>query len=128
MVRESSIMERIESLLNKRGISHYQLGQAVGAKDNTVSNWFNRPNACPRPEYLVKIAKFLNVSMEYLVTGEDAPTLQSDVILLCEHIQNYLANHPGERDRLFAVIHSLTAEQPRGASAAKTQRGGRKTA
>ena len=57
-------------LLRERGITPYQVFKATGVSQSTLSDWKNGKSR-PKTEKLIKIAKFLGVSVEYLLTGEE---------------------------------------------------------
>lgn len=61
--------------------------QDLGIPNQTISNWKNR-NAPPRANELLKIAMYLDVSIEWLLTGQErtAPELPQDVLNLAFEI------------------------------------------
>ena len=64
-----SICERIFYILNEREIMAKDLADAIGVSKSVVSSWKTR-GSNPPAELLVKICGFLNISLEYLLTGE----------------------------------------------------------
>ena len=48
----------------------YQVSKATGVSQTTLSNWKKRRNILS-PKFLQKIADYFNVSLEYLMTGEE---------------------------------------------------------
>lgn len=65
-----TISERIFELLREKGFSQKQLSEYSGISTSTISAW-NKRNAAPSAEMLSTIADFLDVSIDYLVTGDD---------------------------------------------------------
>lgn len=65
-----TISERIFDLLEKTGKKQSDLAKAVGVRANTVSDWKTK-GANPSAEHISRIADFLGVSCEYLLTGEN---------------------------------------------------------
>lgn len=61
--------ERLERLLNERGITPYRLAKDLGISQSSLSEW-KRGNSIPKYERLVKIAAYFNVPVSYL-TGRD---------------------------------------------------------
>ena len=59
-------IERIEAM----GVQRKSISRDLGIPEQTISNWKTRDKA-PKSEELFKIAKYLNVSMEWLLTGEE---------------------------------------------------------
>ena len=65
-----TFVERIRKELDKKDISQYQLAKAVGITKTSFSHWEQRGNI-PSADIVLRIANFLGVSMEYLITGEE---------------------------------------------------------
>lgn len=66
-----TLYERIEDLRNARGISQTDLEKELGFSNGLISKW---KKSSPAPERLLKFAKYFDVSMEYLLTGEETKT------------------------------------------------------
>ncbi len=64
--------DRVFALLEERGVSAYKLSKAVGITQGNIGNW---KSGVSSPSYgaLVKIAKYFNVSVEYLECKTDDP-------------------------------------------------------
>ena len=58
--------ENIKKLRTLHNLSQVQLASALGVSKQCVSNWEN-DNVQPSIEMLIKIAKFFNVSCDYLL-------------------------------------------------------------
>ena len=65
-----TIQERIEYLLNERKISKAELARRIERPYTTVDNWFKR-NSEPGCTLAEPIAKALDVSIEFLITGTE---------------------------------------------------------
>lgn len=63
--------ERIESLRKERGISQGNLEKELGFSNGSYSKW---KNSMPTPDRLQKLAEYFGVSVNYLMTGENAPS------------------------------------------------------
>lgn len=59
-----------EQLLQKFGVSTYQVAKATGISQSTLSNWKSRKNLIS-PEIGTKLADYFGVSLDYLMTGKD---------------------------------------------------------
>ena len=64
----SDVVERIDSLLAQRNETRNNLRE-LGILQQTISQWSTK-NRMPRADDLHKIANYLGVSMEYLLSGE----------------------------------------------------------
>ena len=60
------LSENIRNLRKMFNISQFDLASSLGVTKQCVSNWEN-DNILPSIEMLVKIAKFFNVSTDYLL-------------------------------------------------------------
>ena len=68
-----TVYERIENLMKSRGISSQgKLEKELGFSNGSISKW---KNSMPTSERLQKVAEYFNVSVEYLMTGEDKSSL-----------------------------------------------------
>lgn len=94
--------------MEKRNISNKQLADAIGVSPGNVSDW-KSGRSKPSAEVLVKIAKFLNVSVDYLLGNSSR---QSDrpgfsVFLadndLAEYI-SYIKEYPELKDILRMLV------------------------
>ena len=66
------IITRIFDLLQKNDKTAYQLSRYLGINTSTMSTW--KKNETDPPARLIKqIADFFNVSVSYILTGEDDP-------------------------------------------------------
>lgn len=66
------IIERIYELLNKQNKRAYELCNKLGIRTSTMSTWKARTND-PPAKYMKTIADFFDVSLDYLLTGQEAP-------------------------------------------------------
>lgn len=62
--------EVFEQLLQKFGVTAYQVSKATGISQSTLSNWKARRNLI-RGDKAQKIADYFGVSVDYLMTGEE---------------------------------------------------------
>ena len=62
--------EVFERLLQKFGVTAYQVSKATGISQSTLSNWKARRNLI-RGDKAQKIADYFGVSVDYLMTGEE---------------------------------------------------------
>lgn len=64
------IIKRTLALLEKSGKQDKELCDYIGVAQSTFVNWKNR-GTDPKSEYLYAISQFFNVSLEYLMTGNE---------------------------------------------------------
>lgn len=62
--------EIFEKLLEEKGLKPADVTRATGIKSPVFSEW-KKGKSKPNTEKMIKIAKFLEVSVEYLTTGEE---------------------------------------------------------
>lgn len=62
--------ERLREEIEYRGILIKELSAAAGISNSTFLSYIDARGVLPNVETAVKIARALNVSVEYLVTGE----------------------------------------------------------
>lgn len=80
------IVERIDSLLKKRKETRVQVAKAIGINPQNISAWSIR-GTVPAVDIAVAIARYLGVTAEWLVTGEESETItlsQEEKKLLAE--------------------------------------------
>lgn len=63
-----TLYDRIEDLRKSRGIAQADLESTLGFSNGSISKW---KKSSPTPERLLKFAQYFDVSMEYLLTGEE---------------------------------------------------------
>ena len=63
--------EIFEKLLKERGITAYRVAQETGVTTSTLTSW-KQGKYVPKMDKLRKIADYLQVSVEYLMTGEES--------------------------------------------------------
>lgn len=66
------IIERIYQILNQTDKKAVDLCHVLQIRTSTMSTWKMRVND-PPAKYMKTIANFLGVSLDYLLTGEEAP-------------------------------------------------------
>ncbi len=79
-----TLFERIESEIEKRGMTRSDLSRLSGIGESTLRAWRTTE---PKARMLYAVAKALNLTMEYLLTGqkkESAP--QSPLLSLPENV------------------------------------------
>lgn len=62
--------EIFQKLLDKRGLKAFDVSKATGISSSTLTDW-KKGRSVPKQDKMQKIAEFLGVSLEYLMTGEE---------------------------------------------------------
>lgn len=63
--------ERLKWELEKKDMRVKELAQKSGVKKQTIDNYLSTHNSQPSAESAVKIARALNLSVEYLIDGKN---------------------------------------------------------
>jgi len=66
-----SFKENLKSELAFSGLLVKELAAKSGVNKHSIDNYLNKRGQLPSVEVAVRIAQALNVSVEYLVTGEE---------------------------------------------------------
>ena len=78
MNKDYEVLKRIDSLLEKKGVTQQDLIEHLGLARGAYSNW-NRMTSNSYLSYLSEISEFFKVTPNFLVTGKD--DLKSETIL-----------------------------------------------
>lgn len=70
MFMENKFAERLKELREEKGLSQRQLGKLVGVSDRAIGLW-EKKLRIPNLEIASEIARFFNVSIDYLAGLED---------------------------------------------------------
>ena len=95
--------EIFEYLLQKHGVTTYQVAKATGISQSTFSNWKSRRNLLS-PDKAKLIADYFGVTLDYLMTGKKE-TNDDDVILslkderdITNDLRKMMANIRNDKD------------------------------
>lgn len=69
---------RVSDLSDKYGISQQKLADSIGVGLPTFKNWKTRL-IIPETLYVINIANYFNVSVDYLINGNDKNLLDEDL-------------------------------------------------
>ena len=108
--------EIYQRLLDEKGLKNADVARATGISNMTLSDW-KRGKSVPKADKMRKIAEYLNVSVDYLMTGNEVEfiveTAKKDVLLteMSSRIKEYalkLAEMPEEkRELVMQMIDNL---------------------
>lgn len=71
--------EIFEHLLQKYGVTTYQVSKATGISQSTLSNWKSRRHLLS-PDKAKLIADYFGVSLDYLMTGKEEPEVKQTTL------------------------------------------------
>ncbi len=98
--------DRFIELCNKKGIKPTPLVVSLGLSSSNVSQW--KKGSIPRPEVLQKLSDYFNVSISYLMLGEEEKPVPNDGNELDEMLER-LKTRP-ECRMLFKLADGATAD------------------
>ena len=99
--------ENLRAELDYKGMLVKELAKKSGIKKQTIDNYLSANNSMPNAETAVKLARALETSVEFLVSGK-APSFpkkakKEQEILL----ENYQRLSPQKRKIIFDLIQAL---------------------
>lgn len=84
----NDFFKRIENLLNQQKKTQKELSKCIDlASPQIYTNWKSR-NSIPSADIAVKIAKYLNTTVEFLVTGTESDEFKNKYESLKNSVQN----------------------------------------
>lgn len=112
--------EIYQRLLDEKGLKNADVARATGISNMTLSDW-KRGKSFPKADKMKKIAKYLNVSVDYLMTGKDMEftaemaDTDSQLIFMDKRIKEYalkLSKLPKDKQELIInLIDSINTEE-----------------
>ena len=100
------IVERIDSILKEKNLKRLALAEFSNISVQTITDWSKR-GSIPSADTAVKIAKYLNVSTDWLITGEDPQGLTEEERRLVDDWRELGAD---ARKAVRAVLDTFVAE------------------
>ena len=86
--------EIYQRLLDEKGLKNADVARATGISNMTLSDW-KRGKSVPKSDKMRKIAEYLNVSVDYLMTGKDMEftvemaDIDSELLFMEKRIKEY---------------------------------------
>jgi len=104
--------ENLKSELSYKNILVKELAALTGISKNTLDNYLNVRGYMPSADGAVKIAQALNVTVEYLVTGEEkSPGKSSYGSEINELIMDFKQLNEDNRGMVKDIINLLKARE-----------------
>ena len=101
--------EVYQKLLDEKGLKNADVARATGISNMTLSDW-KRGKSVPKSDKMRKIAEYLNVSVDYLMTGKDGAFTKeiaetdAKLLFMNKEIKEYalkLNNLPKEKQKII---------------------------
>lgn len=111
----NSFRENLRNELDFQGLTVKELSAKTGIIKGTLDNYLGIRASIPPADIAVKIAKALNVSVEFLVTGKERKENQSSTSLVSvsaeeKNLLNDLNSIPQDIQKTFKTLLHQTAE------------------
>lgn len=105
-MEQETFYERIKRLCKDKCITVEGLMISCGLTKDTFAKW-RRRETFPRSDSLQKMSKCLDVSMDYLMTGEEDFRLNPRVMAIAK----FLSDHPEKLDAIEVLLFEKNAGQ-----------------
>lgn len=105
-----SFRENLRFIMDSKGIQTKELSKMTGISENTVKSYLKTDSAEPKISKVVLIAKALDVSLEFLITGLQNNNAKENSILEYKIIDNVKRLSPKEQKNILALIISMLSE------------------
>lgn len=105
-----SFSENLRELLDFKDIELKELSKGTGISKNTLDNYLSGQKSIPNADNAVKIAQFLNTTVEFLVTGKNSNSLDNVDL---EVLQDLKKLSKSDFDNIKYLIHSLSKREIR---------------
>jgi transcriptional regulator with XRE-family HTH domain len=117
--------DRIDQLLIPKRWKKPQLAQEAGVNYSTIKTWYNRRESVPNAKDLYCVAKALDTSVEYLLTGQQSPSTKKYEDPVKMQLLEYIENID-DHDQLVEIrgavkiLNSLALQTSKGAKKENT--------
>ena len=102
-----TFFERLQSLMNFQHLTQKQLADDLSIRQNTISDWKNKGNL-PQGETAIKLAQYFNVTLDYLLTGEEKNNQLSPEEI--ELLSNYRSLQNHDKAMISIMIAAMASE------------------
>ena len=111
-IYESDIYERYRGLRDSQGLRDADMARMTNITQSTFSDWKNG-KSMPNTLKMVAIARVLNTSVEYLITGEQAGSPYTITPSQLHLIKLWDQLLPNQHDNVTALINSFIFQNKR---------------
>ena len=99
-----SLGQRIKLARKKAGLTQAELGTHFGITSQAVNQWETNPKKGPQRDKIPKIAKILDVPLDWLSTGAGEPPSHDELVDLINRLS------PTQRRRAVRLLEVLASE------------------
>lgn len=108
-------MENLRKIREKRNINQLKIAMDIGVTQESISK-YETGNAFPSKEILIKLANYLNCSIDYLLDRTDNPNINKDKNSIeDENIENLIFRYnrlsDENKNKLEGCLLALEQEQ-----------------
>lgn len=105
MTENVCFMDRVESILKEKRLTQKELAEDLGLRRPTLSDW-KKNGAVPAADICLRIAEYLGVSVEWLVTGKESSLTTEEKTLL----KQWKILTPDQKDTLRTLLNKWVSE------------------
>lgn len=105
MTENVCFMDRVESILKEKRLTQKELAEDLGLRRPTLSDW-KKNGAVPAADICLRIAEYLGVSVEWLVTGKESSLTSEEKTLL----KQWKILTPDQKDTLRTLLNKWESE------------------
>lgn len=105
MTENECFMDRVESILKEKRLTQKELAEELMLRRPTLSDW-KKNGAVPAADICLRIADYLGVSVEWLVTGKESGLTSEEKTLL----KQWKILTPDQKDTLRTLLNKWESE------------------
>jgi len=102
----NTFMDRVESVLKERNLTQKELAESLNLRRPTLSDW-KKNGAVPAGDICLRIAEYLNVSVEWLISGKESGLSNEEKWLLAQWGQL----DPTQQDTVRTLLDKWEADR-----------------
>lgn len=106
-----TVNERMFYLLDEKHLKATDLSKALKVRNSTVSSWKQRGTS-PPADYLLRICEFLEVSLYFLLTGEEEKKTAELTENETELLQNFKLLPEREQIKVLGIVEEKVKSLP----------------
>ena len=100
-----TFIDRVESILKAKKLTQKELADKLKLRRPTLSDW-KKNGAIPAGDICLKIAQYLDVSVEWLITGKETGYTNEER----KFLSLFGRLEPSQQKTILAVIEQMAAE------------------
>lgn len=98
--------ERLNLLMEKRGLTNYRVAKDIGVTEGTLRAWRRIDGSEPRKKNIENLSAYFGVHPVWFKFGdkERPPVLRKDVLDIATQIDDYLRHHPKSIGKIKKMV------------------------